>query len=148
ENQTRLRDEITDLSARLKESEQELSRRDKELDKLQTANIQAFERIERLRISVDMAEKDNSGLKQVNQELKNDFEFLQRQLHDVQNSLSTIYNSDGWKLLNRYYKFKGRYLHEDSWQYKALKRVFRATPGKTEINAGAPPSPVIDLAGS
>src|SRR5690606_26459624 len=86
ENQTQLRDEITDLSARLKESEQELSRRDKELDKLQTANIQAFERIERLRISVDMAEKDNSGLKQVNQELKNDFEFLQRQLHDVQNS--------------------------------------------------------------
>lgn len=148
ENLAILRIEVAGLGSRLKESEQENAKWKMELDKLQNANVLAFERIEQLRKSLEMSEGNNAGLQKENQDIKNDFEFLRRQLHDTQNSLSTIHGSDGWKLLNRYYKFKGKYLHEDSWRYKVLKRMFRSNSAKTELSDGATHSPFVDMVDS
>ncbi|MEO5592918.1 MAG: glycosyltransferase [Chitinophagaceae bacterium] len=38
--------------------------------------------------------------------------------------LAEIYDSDGWRLLNRYYKLKGKMLPEHSNRYKKLKKIY------------------------
>jgi O-antigen biosynthesis protein len=40
--------------------------------------------------------------------------------------LSEIYDSDGWRLLLKYYKIKGKLLPEHTKRYKSLKRVFNS----------------------
>jgi len=57
---------------------------------------------------------------------------LHSQLNSVNNRLAEIYGSDGWKLLNQYYKLKGKLLPENSGRYKALKKFINTLRGKKD----------------
>lgn len=46
--------------------------------------------------------------------------------------LTEIYNSEGWKVLNIYYKIKGKIIPENSKRYLYLKNVFNWLRGKKE----------------
>jgi GT2 family glycosyltransferase/ubiquinone/menaquinone biosynthesis C-methylase UbiE len=48
---------------------------------------------------------------------------LHQQLDELNNKLSEIYSSEGYKLLSVYYRFKARILPENSKQYKQLKKL-------------------------
>jgi O-antigen biosynthesis protein len=47
---------------------------------------------------------------------------LHQQVDELNNRLSEIYSSDGYKLLSVYYRFKGRVLPENSARYKQIKK--------------------------
>ncbi len=57
---------------------------------------------------------------------------LTRSLQAAEGRLNEIYQSEGWKLLKRYYNFKGRVLPEDSKRYLFLKKTFNKIRGKKE----------------
>lgn len=46
--------------------------------------------------------------------------------------LTEIYDSDGWKMLNIYYKFKGKFLPENSKLYKQLKLIYNKVRFKSK----------------
>ncbi|HTL08668.1 MAG TPA: glycosyltransferase, partial [Chitinophagaceae bacterium] len=57
---------------------------------------------------------------------------LYQEADKVKERLSEIYDSDGWRLLSRYYRLKGKLLPEDSRRYKQLKRLFQQLRGKAK----------------
>ena len=72
-------------------------------------------------------------------ELSEKLHQLYQENNRTKERLSEIYRSDGWKLLNRYYKLKGKMLPEDSKRYKRLKKIFNQLrfKGATKNNAGS-----------
>ncbi len=55
---------------------------------------------------------------------------LHQQVDELNNRLSEIYSSEGYKLLSIYYRFKARVLPENSKQYKQLKKLVNKLRGK------------------
>jgi GT2 family glycosyltransferase/ubiquinone/menaquinone biosynthesis C-methylase UbiE/Txe/YoeB family toxin of Txe-Axe toxin-antitoxin module len=84
-------------------------------------------------ISGELKEKEN-----IFQDLQFNFSLTKRQLNEANDRLVTIYDSDGWKALNKYYQLKGKYLNENSKRYKALKKVINFLRNKKEANTIAP----------
>lgn len=73
------------------------------------------------------------------QELQFNFSLTRQQLSEVNNQLVTIYGSDGWRWLNRYYALKGKFLNENSRHYKIIKRAinfFRKKKDNAVISSG------------
>ena len=65
---------------------------------------------------------------------------LYQEVNLAKESLSEIYNSDGWRLLKIYYKVKGRVLPEYSNRYKRVKKIFnylrpKSAPATSELSA-------------
>lgn len=67
---------------------------------------------------------------QLFQDLQFNYHLTQQQLTEHNNKLATIYGSDGWKLLNRYYNLKGKYLNENSVHYKLLRKTLNLLRGR------------------
>ncbi|HEY1114836.1 MAG TPA: glycosyltransferase [Chitinophagaceae bacterium] len=57
------------------------------------------------------------------QDLQFNFSLTRQQLSDVNNKLVTIYDSDGWKVLDKYYLLKGKLLNERSTHYRLVKQT-------------------------
>ena len=71
------------------------------------------------------------------QDLQFSSSLVKHQLNETNNKLITIYDSDGWRFLNRYYNLKGKYLNENSAHYKALRKVINFFRKKKENHAGS-----------
>lgn len=85
------------------------------------------------RLQLEAVTKDQ--LAAVLQQKLNEKELLAAELHQklhqqyqeantVKERLSEIYDSDGWRLLRRYYTLKGKMLPENSRTYKQLKKLY------------------------
>jgi len=74
------------------------------------------------------AEKADSS--KIIHEQRTQVDTLYAQLNSVNSRLAEIYGSDGWKLLNQYYKVKGKLLPEGSGRYKVLKKFMNRLRGK------------------
>lgn len=68
-------------------------------------------------------------LEEVNQKVHHLFQ----EVNTTSERLAEIYNSDGWRLLNRYYKLKGKFLPEHSSLYKNLKKIYNKIRFKTTL---------------
>lgn len=88
----------------------------KEKSQLEKKNAELEE--QRITLGKELQERES-----VLQDLQFNHNFTRQQLNEINNKLVTIYNSDGWKWLSRYYKLKGRFLNENSWHYKFLRKV-------------------------
>ncbi|MFC0773734.1 glycosyltransferase [Terrimonas alba] len=117
-----------------------LEQRRKEEIELAAKNHQLNEDLSRL--SGELKEKE-----QVLQDLQFNHSLTKQQLGEINNTLVTIYHSDGWKWLNRYYNLKGKLLNENSIRYKVLKKAVNLLRGKrnNELNL---PSDTADNKGS
>jgi GT2 family glycosyltransferase/ubiquinone/menaquinone biosynthesis C-methylase UbiE len=60
---------------------------------------------------------------------------LYAQLDSINQRLAEIYESDGWRVLKRYYNLKGRLLPENSGRYKTLKKIINKLRGKRRDDA-------------
>ena len=140
-----LREEMNKTTAKLEATEIALAKAQKNVEILNRANIIAYERTEFFRDKYEAARKLEDVLKREAKDAENDAAFSRRALKEVEDELQRIYESDGWRLLKRYYKLKGKYLNEGSWQYRFIKRLMKgkaitpATKGslKTETTTGA-----------
>ncbi len=78
-------------------------------------------------------DKKDAELKE-KQDIINDLTFnynlTKQQLSDINNQLITIYHSDGWKWLKKYYNLKGRVLNENSTHYKVLRKSINFLRGR------------------
>lgn len=74
---------------------------------------------------------------QILQEIQFNFSLTKQQLAEVNNKLVTIYDSDGWKFLNRYYTVKGKLLNEKSGHYKALRKIVNFLRRRKNSNPGS-----------
>ena len=72
-----------------------------------------------LYLTNELKEKDN-----LLQDLQFNLTLTRQQLGEVNNRLVTIYDSDGWRALEKYYNVKGKYLNENSQHYKLLRQAF------------------------
>lgn len=57
---------------------------------------------------------------------------LYNDIEKLNNRLNEIYDSDGWKLLEKYYKIKGRVIPENSGRYAFIKKAFNKLRGKKD----------------
>jgi GT2 family glycosyltransferase/ubiquinone/menaquinone biosynthesis C-methylase UbiE len=60
------------------------------------------------------------------------YNLAQQQLSELNTRLNTIYYSDGWKGLQKYYNLKGKFLNENSAHYKALRRTLNFLRGRKQ----------------
>src|SRR5260221_8761154 len=72
--------------------------------------------------------------KEKEQSLYLQWDSLYTQWDNLNKRLIEIYNSEGWKFLNIYYKIKGKLIPESSKRYKYLKRTFNWLRGKKDGN--------------
>lgn len=131
--------QLNEQQAALQQLQIENARLEKSLQDeqvLQTKNAQLGARIETLQS--ELKEKER-----ILQDLQFNFSLTRQQLSEVNNRLVTIYDSDGWKVLERYYNLKGKYLHEESTHYKFLKNTFNFLRNKKEAVVAAPPSKAV-----
>jgi len=63
---------------------------------------------------------------------------LYQESDKVKERLAEIYDSDGWKMLTRYYRLKEKLLPEHSNRYKKIKRLYRMLRGKGNTLQSAP----------
>ncbi|MEO5562759.1 MAG: glycosyltransferase, partial [Chitinophagaceae bacterium] len=73
----------------------------------------------------------------LHQDLQFNFNLSQQQLISMDQQLATIYHSDGWKVLNRYYNLKGKYLNENSLHYKLLRRTLNFLRGRKQVGSSS-----------
>ncbi len=119
---------IADLSNRNKEQEELLQNHLKS----QESFFAKKEQLENLVATMTTEAKENERLFQ---DLQFNFSLARQQLSEVNNTLVTIYDSDGWKWLNKYYRLKGKYLNENSKHYKLLRRAFNFLRNKKTNNS-------------
>jgi O-antigen biosynthesis protein len=162
----RLQD-IKELTAKIEAIHQwhsaEAKQKQAEIDELTAAGKQQKELIDRLTAEIEELQKRNSELQQKEaevlsmanqlqekdrllQDLQFNFSLTRQQLSDVNNKLVTIYDSDGWKVLDRYYTLKGKYLNEQSRHYRLAKQTINFLRNKKEAIA-IPPPPTVNRTG-
>ena len=76
-------------------------------------------------------------------ELNSKLHRLYQESDKTKERLTEIYDSDGWRLLSRYYRLKGKLLPEDSSRYKQLRKFVQFLKGKRESMPAATTLPVI-----
>ncbi|RYG03286.1 MAG: glycosyltransferase, partial [Chitinophagaceae bacterium] len=82
------------------------------------------------------AKKEDSPAKdKLIQDIQFNATLLKHQLDEANNKLLTIYDSDGWKWLRRYYNLKGKYLNENSAHYKLLRKSLNFLRGRKTVHA-------------
>lgn len=84
-------------------------------------------------LSVEAKEKER-----LLQDLQFNFSLTRQQLSEVNNKLVTIYDSDGWRALEKYYNLKGRYLNENSAHYKIIRQTLNFLRNRKTEFAVAP----------
>ncbi|MBS1736085.1 MAG: glycosyltransferase [Bacteroidetes bacterium] len=140
-----------------------LVEKDAVIEKLQQSNINAentiteknnilASQVETINLLKDKIEEHSNiilSLEENNRQIKElnkDKEDILRQLRDREKDifsqlesknqrLTEIYASEGWKVLNMYYKLKGRLIPEHSARYKYLKKAFNKLRGKQEATS-------------
>lgn len=129
---------LTEKDLALTEVEQALTEKDRAL----TEKDRALMEIEQALAMKDLAltEKDRA-LTEKDQALKDlqfNYNLNRQQLEEANRTLDTIYNSDGWRWLSRYYRIKGKFLRENSFHYKVLRKVVNLVRGKKNQPAVIP----------
>jgi len=71
-------------------------------------------------------------------EIHQKFHLLYQENNKTKERLAEIYDSDGWKLLSRYYKLKGKILPEQSQRYKKLRALFNLLRFRPSVKKGYP----------
>lgn len=89
-------------------------------------------KIEAYSKNIQKLEANDNDKEIIIQKLKEQEQNIYIQLEGQKRRLKEIYDSDGWKFLNKYYNLKGRLLHEDSRRYKFLKKTINLLRGKKE----------------
>lgn len=129
------------------EKQQELQEKRLELEKKisiireRDNNIQQLNGIiEGLKVSKKILLEKNEDLQQKIEDKEFLLEEVNQKVHQLfqevnatKERLAEIYGSDGWKLLNKYYILKGKYLPEHSKLYKNLKIIYNKVPFKTKV---------------
>ena len=136
-----LQQQVDELTAKEQSQQLLLSEKSEEVNKL-TSQIAELESLKKTHskpnTEQERLEKNLQKTFKTNYSLKRDLERKQRQIATLESSkkelesrLGDIYASDGWKLLSKYYNFKGKYLPEGSKTYALLRSVARLLkPGK------------------
>lgn len=130
--------EAEDYKNKWHTQQQLLEGREKEIDALKRENKDLEMQLQRqLQVSKTLQEQQRQLQGQVSnlsvetkekeklmQDLQFNFSLTRQQLSEVNNRLVTIYDSDGWRALEKYYNLKGRYLNENSSHYKLIRQTF------------------------
>jgi GT2 family glycosyltransferase/SAM-dependent methyltransferase len=117
---------IASLQSRHDELENKLGEQLTDLQKLENDLNEQKDLIhqnDRLNAKVSKLTSELKQKEGILQDLQFNFSLTRQQLSDVNNKLVTIYDSDGWKALEKYYNFKGKYLHEESTHYRFIKNT-------------------------
>ncbi|NCT74930.1 MAG: glycosyltransferase [Chitinophagaceae bacterium] len=120
-----LSQELLSANLKLEEFERKMVEKDDNYFKLVTANAHAYERLELYKSNHSVRDTEIKEVHARSNLLESELAFANRKLKELQDELNRIYSSDGWRWLNRYYRFKGKYLQENSAQYRVLKRLIR-----------------------
>ena len=114
-----------------------LDEKSREFDKLSQAVKIISEQKEKLEEKneqnkniINNLEAEKTDYSKIISEQKTQVDNLYYQLNEVNRRLAEIYGSDGWKVLNRYYRLKGKLLPENSGRYKTLKKLINMLRGK------------------
>ncbi len=83
---------------------------------------------------------ENADKNKIIEEQNENVQSLHAQLNLTSQRLSEIYESDGWKLLKRYYNIKGKLLPESSGRYRTLKKIINKLRGKKDDDVVGPVS--------
>ena len=101
---------------------------EKEIAFLKEENAKLLGQSEQLK--AEQKEKDR-----LMQDLQFNFSLTRQQLSEVNNKLVTIYDSDGWRVLDKYYNLKGKYLNEHSTHYRLIKQTYNFLRNKKDETA-------------
>ncbi len=126
--------QVTALTVQLADTEKNnalaKSNHDREVDgknaalKIQSESLSRLnDANEKLKTDINLLATQLSEKESLNNALISDISMLRKQLNEINGKLLTIYDSDGWKFLQKYYRVKGKMLPENSQRYKLLKKV-------------------------
>lgn len=132
-----MREEMTEIRNRMEAAELSVQKRGSEIEKLNRANVIAYEQLESQKRKYQHAIEAEESLRKTLSDVEADAAFTRRVLKELETELQRIYDSDGWRLLKRYYKLKGKYLNESSWQYKFLKGLLKRRPNDSSAKRGS-----------
>lgn len=115
---------VNELNAEIDELLKDIHTQSKTIKKLSESHHDFKERIYHLE---QIVETKKQTLLEINSKL------IEQTLEitSLNKNIETIQRSDGWKLLKKYYKLKGKYLPENSANYKVARFVFYLFNGKT-----------------
>lgn len=135
--------EIEQLGQWGKSLDNTLAEKEKTVRKLQAGN----EKIQEDKNALQQAVSEKELLIA---ELNEKIQQLYRESDKTKERLAEIYDSDGWKLLSKYYRLKGKLLPEHSTRYKKLKKFAGLLRSgiKSDKSTPRPPSiamPVVQL---
>lgn len=100
-----------------------LQKDQKEKEQLKSINQELTDEKENQSIQLSQASTRLAEKEGIIADLNTKLLTLHQQVDELNNKLSEIYSSDGYKLLSVYYRFKGRVLPENSSRYKQLKKL-------------------------
>lgn len=126
--QKELSDRGGQLESEKRQLLQQLKEKEETLQKLQLEHTQ-----KEVSALAELKEKN-----QLLQDIQFNFSLTKQQLGELNNKLVTIYESDGWKFLNKYYNLKGKLLNEKSTHYKVIRRIFNFLRQRKSNNALLP----------
>ena len=119
---------------------QSLSEKHNNLEGQFTAGQLVHARNGRLENQLTNLSKELKEKERMLQDIQFSSSMVKHQLNEVNNKLVTIYESDGWKFLNKYYNLKGKLLNEKSTHYKIIRKVVNFLRQRKSNNALYPGS--------
>lgn len=121
-----------DLEATAERFSKQVDRLQQNIHELNQFRIGANQQLDEKNILLKKLDSENRDKKQIIEEQKGQIDNLYLQLQVVNRRLAEIYQSDGWKFLNSYYRIKGKLLPEDSKRYLWLKTMINKIRGRKE----------------
>jgi GT2 family glycosyltransferase/ubiquinone/menaquinone biosynthesis C-methylase UbiE len=130
--ETQLRDECT-ASQQLVNEKQRIIDEQSEQAKIYQKEIALLkEENSKLLAQKDQLKTEQKEKDRLLQDLQFNCSLTRQQLSEVNNKLVTIYDSDGWRALDKYYSLKGKYLNENSTHYRLIKQTYNFLRNKKE----------------
>ena len=95
---------------------------------IQKSNVSA--EVNKVKQELGAAKNDIADQNNIINELNQKLARLYNEQHHLNARLNEIYHSDGWKLLDKYYRIKGKVLPENSGRYRFLKKTLNLLRGR------------------
>ena len=124
--------EIEEAKNRLDSVVEDLKNKVLALGKEKDILVQQAGIIATLKEDLQLLASENADKNRIIEEQNENVHGLHAQLESARQRLAEIYESDGWKVLKRYYNIKGKLLPENSGRYRALKKFINKLRGKNE----------------